>query len=97
MQEVILTKIILYAPVGILIMLLILVPILTATLRRIKKINEKMDNTLEKAEAYFNYILEEEETETVPVLQKEDKPKKKAADKAEDAELLQDVLLEYFS
>lgn len=97
MKELILTKIIFYAPAGSVILLLILLPILLVTLRRIKKINQKLDHTLEKAEDYFDYILEEEEPKAEIISQKQDKPKQKTADKAEDAALLQDVLLEYFS
>ena len=93
MQEVILAKIILYAPVGIVFMLLIL----AANLHQIKKIRKGMEDTLEKAQAYFNCILEEEKPKENVLVEEAEQKLEKTAEKAEDAALLQDVLLEYFS
>ncbi len=97
MQEVILAKIILYAPVGIVFMLLILIPILAANLHQIKKIRKGMEDTLEKAQAYFNCILEEEKPKENDLVEEAEQKLEKTAEKVEDAALLQDVLLEYFS
>lgn len=97
MKEIILAKIILYAPAGIVLMLLILTPILTVNLHQIKKIRKRLDNTFEKAEAYLNYIMEEETPEEKAEETKEETLREKRAEKAEEAALLQDVLLEYFS
>lgn len=100
MQEVILEKITLYAPAGICLVLLILAIILVANLRQMKKINKKLSGALAKAEDYFRYILEEEaeeEREEVKPRGKEAEGKvEKSAQKARDAALLQDVLMEYF-
>lgn len=100
MQEVILEKITLYAPAGICLVLLILAIILVANLRQMKKINKKLSGALAKAEDYFRYILEEEaeeEREEVKPRGKEAEEKvEKSAQKARDAALLQDVLMEYF-
>ena len=63
MQEAILTNVIHFAPIGILALLLIMVLILVANLRQTKKINKKLTDTLQKADDYFQYILEEEEAE----------------------------------
>ena len=63
MQEAILTNVIHFAPIGILALLLIMVLILVANLRQTKKINKKLTDTLQKADNYFQYILEEEEAE----------------------------------
>ena len=63
MQEAILTNVIHFAPIGILALLLIMVLILGANLRQTKKINKKLTDTLQKADDYFQYILEEEEAE----------------------------------
>lgn len=99
MQDIILEKLIFYAPIGIFAALLLLAVILAANLRQMKKLNRKMNDTLNKADAYFHYILEEEEeeeeegeTQSVTVAAKASRNTKKA----EDAALLQDVLMEYF-
>ena len=63
MKEAILTNVIHFAPIGILALLLIMVLILVANLRQTKKINKKLTDTLQKADDYFQYILEEEEAE----------------------------------
>lgn len=97
MKEMILAKIILYAPAGIVLMLVILMPILVLNLHQTKKIRKRLDNTFEKAEAYLNYIMEEETPEEKAEESKEETPREKRAEKAEEAALLQDVLLEYFS
>ena len=99
MQEAILTNVIHFAPIGILALLLIMVLILVANLRQTKKINKKLTDTLQKADDYFQYILEEEEAEEeeeIPEIRPERKSEK-STKKAEDAVLLQDVLTEYFS
>lgn len=99
MQEAILTNVIHFAPIGILALLLIMVLILVANLRQTKKINKKLTDTLQKADDYFQYILEEEaeEEEEIPEIRPVERKHEKSTKKAEDAELLQDVLTEYFS
>lgn len=65
-----------------------------------KKINKKLTDTLQKADDYFQYILEEEEAEEeeeIPEIRPVEKKHEKSTKKAEDAVLLQDVLTEYFS
>ena len=99
MQEAILTNVIHFAPIGIL-ALLIMVLILVANLRQTKKINKKLTDTLQKADDYFQYILEEEEAEEeeeIPEIRPVERKHEKSTKKAEDAVLLQDVLTEYFS
>lgn len=96
MQEAILTNVIHFAPIGILALLLIMVLILVANLRQTKKINKKLTDTLQKADDYFQYILEEEEEE-IPEIRPVERKSEKSTKKAEDAVLLQDVLTEYFS
>lgn len=100
MQEVILEKITRYAPAGICLVLVILAIILVANLRQMKKINKKLSYTLTKAEDYFRYILEEEEEEekvqVKPQVEEMEGKVSKSAQKARDAALLQDVLMEYF-
>lgn len=96
MQDIILAKLVLYAPTGILVVLLLLAVILAANLRQMKKLNRKMNDTLNQADAYFRCILEEEEeAEASPSPAVEPKVSK-SAQKAKDAALLQDVLMEYF-
>jgi len=99
MQEAILTNVIHFAPIGILALLLIMVLILVANLRQTKKINKKLTDTLQKADDYFQYILEEEEAEEeeIPEIRPVERKSEKSTKKAEDAVLLQDVLTEYFS
>lgn len=100
MQEAILTNVIHFAPIGILALLLIMVLILVANLRQTKKINKKLTDTLQKADDYFQYILEEveaEEEEEIPEIRPVEREHEKSTKKAEDAVLLQDVLTEYFS
>ena len=100
MQEAILTNVIHFAPIGILALLLIMVLILVANLRQKKKINKKLTDTLQKADDYFQYILEEEEAEEeeeIPEIRPVEREHEKSTKKAEDAVLLQDVLTEYFS
>ena len=100
MQEAILTNVIHFAPIGILALLLIMVLILVANLRQTKKINKKLTYTLQKADDYFQYILEEEEAEEeeeIPEIRPVEREHEKSTKKAEDAVLLQDVLTEYFS
>ena len=100
MQEAILTNVIHFAPIGILALLLIMVLILVANLRQTKKINKKLTDTLQKADDYFQYILEEEEAEEeeqIPDIRPVERKHEKSTKKAEDAVLLQDVLTEYFS
>lgn len=99
MQEAILTNVIHFAPIGILALLLIMVLILVANLRQTKKINKKLTDTLQKADDYFQYILEEEaeEEEEIPEIRPVERKHEKSTKKAEDAVLLQDVLTEYFS
>ena len=98
MQEAILTNVIHFAPIGILALLLIMVLILVANLRQTKKINKKLTDTLQKADDYFQYILEEEEAEEeIPEIRPVEREHEKSTKKAEDAVLLQDVLTEYFS
>ncbi len=96
MQEIILEKLIFYAPIGIFAVLLLLAVILAANLRQMKKLNRKMNDTLSKADAYFHYILEEEEEEEEPQSGTVETKPSRNAKKAEDAALLQDVLMEYF-
>ena len=65
-----------------------------------KKINKKLTDTLQKADDYFQYILEEEEAEEeeeIPEIRPVERKHEKSTKKAEDAVLLQDVLTEYFS
>ena len=62
-----------------------------------KKIRKGMEDTLEKAQAYFNCILEEEKPKENDLVEEAEQKLEKTAEKAEDAALLQDVLLEYFS
>ena len=74
--------------------------ILVANLRQTKKINKKLTDTLQKADDYFQYILEEEEAEEeeeIPEIRPVERKSEKSTKKAEDAVLLQDVLTEYFS
>ena len=100
MQEAILTNVIHFAPIGILALLLIMVLILVANLRQTKKINKKLTDTLQKADDYFQYILEEEEAEEEEEIQEirpVERKSEKSTKKAEDAVLLQDDLTEYFS
>lgn len=97
MQEAILTNVIHFAPIGILALLLIMVLILVANLRQTKKINKKLTDTLQKADDYFQYILEAEEEEEIPEIRPVERKHEKSTKKAEDAVLLQDVLTEYFS
>lgn len=100
MQEAILTNVIHFAPIGILALLLIMVLILVANLRQTKKINKKLTDTLQKADDYFQYILEEEEAEEeeeIPEIRPVERKSEKSTKKAKDAVLLQDVLTEYFS
>ena len=55
---------------------------------------------LQKADDYFQYILEEEEAEEeeeIPEIRPVERKHEKSTKKAEDAVLLQDVLTEYFS
>lgn len=81
-------------------LLLIMVLILVANLRQTKKINKKLTDTLQKADDYFQYILEEEEAEEeeeIPEIRPVERKHEKSTKKAEDAVLLQDVLTEYFS
>lgn len=100
MQVVILEKVMSYAPIGICALLVILAVILVANLRQMKKINKKLSGALAKAEDYFRYILEEEEEEEREEIKSRVKETEsrvsKSAQKARDAELLQDVLMEYF-
>lgn len=96
MQEKILSMIVLYAPAAIFLVLLILVPIFAANLRQMKKINKKLSDTLKKAEDYLTYILEEEKEEEIqPAVQRQGR-EQNTAQNVEDADLLQDVLMEYF-
>lgn len=98
MQEAILTNVIHFAPIGICVLLLIIIPILVANLRQTKKINKGLNDTLKKADDYFQYILEEEvEEEEIPEIRLVERKSEKSTKKAEDAVLLQDVLTEYFS
>lgn len=99
MQEAILTNVIHFAPIGICVLLLIIIPILVANLRQTKKINKGLTDTLKKADDYFQYILEEEaeEEEEIPEIRPVERKSEKSTKKAEDAVLLQDVLTEYFS
>ena len=96
MQERILAMIVLYAPAAIFLVLLILVPILAANLRQMKKINRKLSATLKKAEDYLTYILEEEEKEEEAPLVQAKESVAETVQNEEDAVLLQDVLMEYF-
>lgn len=96
MQDIILAKLVLYAPTGILAVLLLLAVILAANLRQMKKLNRKMNDTLNQAEAYFRYILEDEEEEEETQSRAVEAQVPKSAQKARDAALLQDVLMEYF-
>lgn len=89
-----------FRTIGILALLLIMVLILVANLRQTKKINKKLTDTLQKADDYFQYILEEEEAEEeeeIPEIRPVERKHEKSTKKAEDAVLLQDVLTEYFS
>lgn len=99
MQETILTNVIYFAPIGIFVLLLIMVPILAANLRQMKKINKRLTDTLKKADDYFQYILEDEEAEEekIPEIRPVAEKSEKSSKKAEDAVLLQEVLTEYFS
>ncbi|MCI8326628.1 MAG: hypothetical protein HFI37_02510 [Lachnospiraceae bacterium] len=94
MQEMILEKMIFYAPAGIFVALLLVAAILAANLRQMKKINKRLSDTLGKAEDYFKYILEETEEETE--VKEGEAEQEKSTKTAEDVALLQDVLMEYF-
>ncbi|MGN0290361.1 MAG: hypothetical protein ACI4C5_00405 [Lachnospiraceae bacterium] len=96
MQDMILSKVILYAPTGIFIVMLILAFILTANLRQMKRLNKRLNDTLKKAEDYFDYIIEEEERTEETKVKTVEKKESKGAQKAKEAALLQDVLMEYF-
>lgn len=96
MQDMILSKVILYAPTGIFIVMLILAFILTANLRQMKRLNKRLNDTLKKAEAYFDYIIEEEERTEETKVKTVEKKESKGSQKAKEAALLQDVLMEYF-
>lgn len=96
MQDMILSKVILYAPTGIFIVMLILAFILTANLRQMKRLNKRLNDTLKKAEAYFDYIIEEEERTDETKVKTVEKKESKGSQKAKEAALLQDVLMEYF-
>lgn len=96
MQDIILAKLVLYAPTGILVVLLLLAVILAANLRQMKKLNRKMNDTLNQADAYFRCILEEEEEAEASLSPAVEPKVSKSAQKAKDAALLQDVLMEYF-
>ncbi len=65
-----------------------------------KRSIKKLTDTLQKADDYFQYILEEEEAEEeeeIPEIRPVERKHEKSTKKAEDAVLLQDVLTEYFS
>lgn len=96
MQDMILSKVILYAPTGIFIVMLVLAFILTANLRQMKRLNKRLNDTLKKAEAYFDYIIEEEERTEETKVKTVEKKESKGSQKAKEAALLQDVLMEYF-
>lgn len=96
MQDMILSKVILYAPTGIFIVMLILAFILTANLRQMKRLNKRLNDTLKKAEAYLDYIIEEEERTDETKVKTVEKKESKGSQKAKEAALLQDVLMEYF-
>ena len=68
---------------GILALLLIMVLILVANLRQTKKINKKLTDTLQKADDYFQYILEEEEAEEEEEIPEIQTGRKKARKKHE--------------
>lgn len=64
--------------------MLIMVLILVANLRQTKKINKKLTDTLQKADDYFQYILEEEEAEEeeeIPEIRPVERSTKKARKK----------------
>lgn len=96
MQEMILSKAVLYAPTGIFIVMLITIVLMTAHLRQIKRLNKRLNDIFTKAEDYFDYILEEEDTTKEPVVKTVGKREEKGMQKANEAALLQDVLMEYF-
>lgn len=96
MQEMILSKAVLYAPTGIFIVMLITIVLMTAHLRQMKRLNKRLNDIFTKAEDYFDYILEEEDTTKEPVVKTVGKREENDMQKANEAALLQDVLMEYF-
>ena len=96
MQDMILSKVILYAPTGIFIVMLVLAFIMTANLRQMKRLNKRLNDTLKKAEAYLDYIIEEEERTEETKVKTVEKKESTGSQKAKEAALLQDVLMEYF-
>lgn len=88
-------------PGAILIMLVILSFILSANLRQIRSINHKLETTLEKAEQYFSYILEDE-ADMPPAndVRQEymamEEAKREEMQKRQEASLISEVLMEYF-